>query len=325
MKKTLKVLGFLILFVLIVALAGGTYINLALPNTGKPLSINIERTPERLKRGEYLANHVAACMDCHSSRDWSLYSGPMKPGTMGMGGEIFDENTGMPGKIYSANITPHSLGSWTDGEILRAITTGVNKDGKALFSLMGYSRFGKMDKEDIYSIIAYVRSLKPIKNDVPETNLNFPVNLINKTLPEPANFQTIPNEKDTVKYGAYIANAAGCVDCHSTREKGNIVAGSEFGGGMEFIQPSGTLSSPNITMHKQNGIGSWTKEAFVQRFKLYTDSTYKPQQMDKSELNTPMPWTMYAGMNTKDIESIYVYLKSLKPNANKIEIRSNKN
>ena len=325
MKKTLKVLGLLVLFVLIIAIAGGAYINLALPNTGEALSINIERTPERLKRGEYLANHVAACMDCHSSRDWSLYSGPIKPGTMGMGGEIFDEHTGMPGQIYSANITPHSLGSWTDGEILRAITTGVNKDGKALFSLMGYSRFGKMDKEDIYSIIAYVRSLKPIKNEVPETKLNFPVSLINKTLPEPANFQTIPNEKDSIKYGAYIANAAGCVDCHSKREKGNIVTGSEFGGGMEFIQPSGTLNSPNITMDKQNGIGTWTKAVFVQRFKLYTDSAYKPQQMSKDELNTPMPWTMYAGMNTKDIEAIYIYLNSLKPNANKVAGRSNNN
>src|SRR5690349_16515001 len=142
MKKTLKVLGLLALFVLIVVIAGGAYINLALPNTGEASSINVERTPERLKRGEYLANHVAACMDCHSSRDWSLYSGPMKHGTIGMGGEIFNENMGMPGQIYSANITPHSLGSWTDGEILRAITTGVNKDGKALFSLMGYSRFG---------------------------------------------------------------------------------------------------------------------------------------------------------------------------------------
>nr|WP_068893014.1 c-type cytochrome [Pedobacter panaciterrae] len=325
MKKTLKVLSILILFVLIIILAGGTYVSLALPDTGNATSITIERTSQRLKRGEYLANHVAACMDCHSSRDWSLYSGPMKPGTLGIGGEIFDENAGMPGQIYSANITPHALGNWTDGEILRAITTGVNKDGKALFPLMGYSRFGKMDKEDVYSIIAYIRSLKPIKNQVPETKLNFPVNIINKTLPTPASFQPLPNEKDTVKYGGYLVNAAGCVDCHSKREKGNIVAGSEFGGGMEFKQPSGTLVSPNITMDKQNGIGNWTKEAFVKRFKLYADSAYKPQQLAKNELNTPMPWTMYAGMNINDIEAIYAYLKSLKPLQNKVEVIANKN
>ncbi|WP_316809849.1 c-type cytochrome [Pedobacter heparinus] len=320
--KILKALGIILLFVIIAATAGGFYVNVALPDTGKPAVVKIEPTPERLERGHYLANHVAVCIDCHSSRDWGVFSGPLVAGTSGKGGELFDENMGFPGKIYARNITPHALGNWTDGEILRAITTGVNKDGKALFPLMAYNRFGKMDQEDVYSIIAYIRSLQPVKSEIPATELNFPVSLINNTLPKPADFQKIPAASDTLKYGAYLINVAGCVDCHSKMDKGNIVPGSEFGGGMEFKQPAGTIRSPNITMHPTNGLGNWTREMFVQRFKMYADSSFKPQHISRDELNSPMPWTMYAGMTQQDLSAIYTYLKSLKPLDNKVVVRT---
>jgi hypothetical protein len=287
--KILKILGLIISFVVLLVLAGVLYISVALPDTGETQTVKIESSPVRLERGRYLANHVTACVDCHSSRNWAIFSGPPVSGTLGKGGEVFDENMGFPGKIYASNITPHTLGSWTDGELLKAITTGVSKDGKALFPLMGYQRFGKMDQEDIYSIITYIRSLAPVENQVAKTELNFPVNLINKTIPKQANFQKIPPMQDTIKYGAYLVNAAGCVDCHSKMDKGAIVAGTEFGGGMEFKQPAGIIRSTNITMHKTNGLGTWTKEMFVQKFKVYADSSSKIPAIAKGELNTPMP------------------------------------
>jgi mono/diheme cytochrome c family protein len=319
--KILKVLAIILFFIVIAAIGGGMYVSLALPDTGPAPKIKIDPTALRIERGKYLANHVSVCMDCHSTRDWSAYSGPMVNQTLGGGGEVFDEKMGFPGKIYASNITPHSLSSWTDGEILKAISTGESKDGRALFPLMAYSRFGKMDQEDILSIIAYIRSLKPVSNQIPKTELDFPVSLINKTLPSKANFQKIPAVSDSVKYGAYLVTAAGCVDCHSKTEKGIIIKGSEFGGGMEFKFPSGTLRSPNITMHKTNGLGNWTKEAFVKRFKIYTDSNYRSEKVGMTVNNTTMPWTMYAGMKVTDLEAIYVYLKSLKPNSNKVVTR----
>lgn len=319
--KILKILGFLLSFVVVLALGVGLYINKTLPNVGPAENIKINYSTERLARGRYLANHVSVCMDCHSIRDWSQYSGPMKDGTLGSGGEVFNESMGFPGKIYASNITSHNLSSWSDGELVKAITTGESKDGRALFPVMAYSRFGKMDEEDIYSIVVYIRSLQPIGNDIPATQLNFPVSLINKTLPKKANFQQIPKESDTVKYGGYLVNAAGCVDCHSEMNKGKIVPGSEFGGGMEFKFPDGTLRAPNITMHK-NGLGNWTKEAFIKRFKLYADSNYKAQVVGLSHLNTSMPWSMYAGMKPSDIGAIYDYLKSLTPLDNKVQVRS---
>ena len=159
MKKILLT----ILMIIVICVAIGTsFVKFGLPNVGAAPDITIELTPERIQRGEYLANHVTVCMDCHSTRDWSLYSGPIVSGTLGKGGEYFGPEMGFPGKFYSRNITPAKLVDWTDGEIFRAITTGVSKDGKALFPVMPYLYYGKMDKEDVYAIIAYIRTIPSV-------------------------------------------------------------------------------------------------------------------------------------------------------------------
>jgi len=79
---------FLVLFAGICGLLG--YLKFALPNVGAAPDITIESTPVRLERGKYLAHSVAACMDCHSTRDWNTFAGPIIPGTLGIGGEVFD-------------------------------------------------------------------------------------------------------------------------------------------------------------------------------------------------------------------------------------------
>ncbi|UYQ95943.1 c-type cytochrome [Chitinophaga horti] len=313
MKKVFKVTGIILLVIVLGAIGAGTYVKTALPNVGPAPDINIERTPERIERGRYLAHHVAVCMDCHSTRDWRLFAAPMKEGNMGGGGEAFNQDMGFPGAFYAPNITPFKLDKWTDGEILRAVTTGVNKDGKALFPVMGYHRFGQMDQEDVYSIIAYLRTIPPVSNEVPPSKADFPVNILINTMPAKNNFTTRPDPADKVAYGKYLINATGCVDCHSQTDKGKVVPGTEFGGGMEFKQPAGVLRSPNITFDKATGIGSWSEEAFVQRFKAYADSGFTPVQVKQGELNTPMPWTMYGGMTTADLEAIYAYLATVKP------------
>jgi len=312
MKKVYKIVLGILAFIFTGIGLIGTYIKAFLPDVGEPIEVKIEQTPERIERGRYLAHNVAVCMDCHSSRDWSEFAGPLS-GNLGGGGEIFGKKMGFPGTIYASNITPYSLENWTDGEIFRAITTGVNKRGKALSPIMPYHNYGKMDKEDIYSIIAYIRTLDPIKNNTPERKLDFPLNFIVNTMPQKAELKTKPNKNDQLAYGAYLVNAAGCVGCHSKTDKGTIIKGSEFGGGMEFKQQGGIVRSPNITPDKETGIGNWTKEAFVQRFRVYADSSYKSPKYTKDDLNSPMPWHMYSGMKKEDLEAIYTYLQSLTP------------
>jgi hypothetical protein len=53
-------------------------------------------------------------------------------------------------------------------------------------------------------------------------------------------------------------------------------------------------------------------------FKKYDLTTYVPKTVGKGDFNTPMPWTMYAKMDTTDLAAIYNYLKSLSPIENKV-------
>ncbi|MBX2953563.1 MAG: hypothetical protein KF870_13725 [Leadbetterella sp.] len=109
------------------------------------------------------------------------------------------------------------------------------------------------------------------------------------------------------------------MDCHSkVDEKGVLIKGAEFGGGREFGQPAGIIRSPNITFDRESGIGHWTKEMFVQRFKAYADSSYASPKLTPADLNSPMPWLMYSGMKNEDLEAIYAYLQSLKPIHNQV-------
>lgn len=318
MKKLFKILGFVLLAAILFAAAAATYVKTALPNVGEPPVISIERTPARIERGKYLANHVTVCMDCHSSRDWSLFSAPLAAGNFGGGGEIFSRDLGFPGVFYARNITPYGIGKWTDGEVFRAITTGQSRDGHALFPIMPYLNYGQLDQEDIYSIIAYVRTLAPVEHDIAPAEADFPVNILINTMPTKSNLTQRPAETDLVEYGRYMATAASCVECHSQREKGTKVPGTEYGGGMEFVMPNGVLRSANITPDEKTGIGLWTEDAFVKRFKAYADSTYKPHKVGPKEMNTAMPWMMYAGMKDTDLKAIFAYLRTVRPLDHKV-------
>ncbi len=319
MKKVLKIVGYIVL-ILVVAVAGLlTYVKAALPKVSDPEVITIDYTPERIERGRYLANHVSVCMDCHSTRDYTKFSAPLVDGTLGKGGERFDQTVGMPGVFFSKNITPEGIGRYTDGELYRVITTGVTKEGRPMFPLMPYPYYGGMDKEDIYSIIAYVRSIAPIKNDVPDSQADFPVNFILHTIPKDATPQTRPSKSDKIAYGKYMTHAGGCRECHTKDKQGQIIQELEFSGGREFKFPDGSVvRSANITPDKETGIGAWTPELFVQKFKIYKDSTYVLPDVAAGEFNTIMPWTMYAGMETEDLEAIFAYLQTLTPMKNSV-------
>lgn len=320
--KTLKKI--LVWFaVLIVLLITGTliFLKFALPNVGTAPDIKVEATAERIARGEYLANHVTVCIDCHSKRDWSKFSGPPVEGTIGMGGDIFDQKFGFPGTYYATNITSYGIGTYTEGELFRAITTGVNKKGKAIFPVMPYKYYGQMDEEDIKSIIAYIRTLKPIRNEVPQSASDFPMNFIINTIPQKAHLTKRPDKTDTVNYGKYLTNSSACIDCHTKDDKGNLVAGAEYGGGRVFPLPDGSiLRSSNISPDPKTGIGLMTKDDFVYLFQSHSDSLTLHNSLKPGDFNSIMPWTMYGKMTNEDLVSIFEYLKTVSPIHNKVEV-----
>ncbi len=319
MKKFLKV-ALIVLTVIVLAVAGLlSYVKTALPNVAEAQDIKIDYTPERIAHGKYLANYVMVCMDCHSKRDFSKFAGPIIPGTFGGGGELFGTALGFPGNFYSRNLTPYNLKDWTDGELFRAITTGVSKDGHALFPLMPYQNYGQIDKEDIYDVIAYIRTLEPIANDVPASEPQFPMNFIINTIPKEASFTTKPDTTELIAYGKYLFTSASCSDCHTRKEKGEPVEGMYLAGGFEFPFPDGVIRSSNITPDKETGIGSWTQQDFVRKFKVFADSSFVAHQVKPGDFNTLMPWSYYGKMKESELTAIYAYLQTVPAVHNKVE------
>jgi mono/diheme cytochrome c family protein len=300
----LKICGFILLALL---LAGGLWLfrlGVILPDVGRPPVIHISLTSGRIVRGAYLVQHVARCIDCHSERDLRLTAGPMVPGTLGQGGERFDASNGMPGVFVAKNITPYHLAGWTDGQIFRAITEGVSRDGKALFPAMPYLNYGLADSMDICAIIAYLRTIPAIKKDPEPSRADFPMNWKINTLPARSHLHPAPPEGITAAYGKYLLLLANCQGCHA----GNL------SGGVPFPLPTGgQVNSANISPDPVTGIGSWTLEDFIRKFKSYSDSSFRPVPIGRDQYNSAMPWTFFTGMSVSDISALYTYLRTVPP------------
>jgi mono/diheme cytochrome c family protein len=314
MRKAFKIIGIILGVIILFIVGAGFYVKTFLPDVGPAPELKVVSTPERVAHGKYLANHVMVCMDCHSTRKWNFYGGPMELDSLGIGGERFDQRAGFPGVIYAPNITPAGIGTWTDGEIFRAITTGVRKNGKPIFPVMPHRNYGALDRADIEAIVAYVRSLPPLENRPPDSEYDFPFNFIINTIPQEPNFTKKPDSSDRLAYGKYMIKAASCGDCHTPFESGKFDTAFAYAGGRTFQMPAGIVTSLNLTPDKETGIGSWTKEMFLNKFSVYRDSAYSHRAIDfMKDPSTVMPWPVYAGMSDNDLGAIYEYLQSLKP------------
>lgn len=280
---------------------------------GKTNVTNEDSITKVIERGKYLAHHVSLCMDCHSQRDFTQFSGPPKTGTEGIGGDFFDAKLDVPGIIYARNITSdtvHGIGKWTDEEIARAITKGISKNGDTLFPLMPYPHYNGMSKDDIYSIIAYIRTIKPNSNKVPERKLMIPMAMAYPPLQSASLKSNVkPDVSDMVKYGAYMMNSAACMDCHTPMEKGQFVMPKYMAGGRKFDIGLFVVTAPNITPDSATGIGKWSEAMFLEKFKLYRDKATYSSNPGKN--NSIMPWSMYANMDDFDIKAIYRYLRTI--------------
>jgi mono/diheme cytochrome c family protein len=305
-RVAIKKIVIILLLLGVVITSALTYISNQLPDVGHAPKISVERTQKRIERGKYLALNVMACMDCHSEKQWNQFAPPIDTNHLGSGGELFGHEQGIPGRFVAANLTPFHLGDWTDGEIYRAITTGVSRDGRALFPVMPYLSYGQMDTEDIYSVIAYLRTLPKVENKVPAPVADFPMNFIIHTIPHSAAPQTAPSPSDKLAYGQYLVLAADCQTCHTADH------GKAFGGGRAFKLGEITTYSANITSDREFGIGTWTEDEFIARFRAYANIK-DGQPVEKEDFQTIMPWRQFGKMKEADLAAIYTYLRTVKP------------
>ena len=128
-----------------------------------------------------------------------------------------------------------------------------------------------------------------------------------------------PPVSDKLAYGRYMLRSALCSDCHTPiDEQGTPLPGMDFAGGMEIIETGYRVRSANITPDADSGIGTWTEQQFVDKFKAFENTTPAALSDVERRQNTPMPWTAYAGMTREDLAAIYTALRSQKPIVNRV-------
>jgi mono/diheme cytochrome c family protein len=264
-----------------------------------------ESTPQRLARGKYLVDGVMGCFGCHTDADWSKPGAPPIGGREGSGHVFSDQD--LPW-LVAPNLTSDKetgAGNWSDDSLARAIREGIGHDGRALFPMMPYPQYSRMSDEDLASVIVYLRTTPPVRNQLPVTKLPFPLNFFNQNVPQPIDAPVSSADTSTpAARGAYLARLGACSDCHTPQEKGEPLPGMDFAGGFLLHEPQGDVISANITP-SASGISYYNEATFVQAMRT--------GKIGARQLHSSMPWYFYGKMTDEDLKAVYAFLQTLKP------------
>ena len=261
-----------------------------------------------VKRGAYLVNGPAACANCHTPRnpDFSLMAGKDLAGGFHLVDPAFD--------VYSANITPDpntGIGKWTDAQIARAIRQGIDDKGNVIFPPMPVPTYNSMSDDDVKAIVAYLRTIPAVQNEVPESKWNIPL----KPMPEPKG-TAAPSPDDKVAYGRYLVTSiAHCFECHTTPDEHGVpdFANHLGAGGLKIsLGPGMDVVTPNITSDKETGIGKWSAADIK---KALTEGLAPSGQ----HLSPPMPFPWFKNMTDQDLDAVVAFIQTLPPISNKVE------
>jgi len=280
----------------------------------RPLTARtFESNPQRVARGHYLANAVSGCSYCHSEHDWSKPGQPIVPGREGVGEPV--PFAGLPGRVIAPNLTPDvqtGTGAWTDDQLARAIREGIGHEGRALFPLMPYPRFRNMSDEDLASVIVYLRSLPPVRHELPATEIIFPVRYLIRNAPEPLT-QPVPqlDSSDRVAWGNYLVTIGGCEDCHTPQDAhGQEIAAMNFSGGSVLEDPGAKAAAANLTPDA-TGISYYDETMFLKAMRT--------GYVGARKLSPVMPFAFYGNMTDDDLKAIFAYLRTVKPVKHRVD------
>src|SRR5665811_2098551 len=130
----------------------------------------------------------------------------------------FDEP---PFKVTAPNITQDKesgIGTWSAADIRKLLRTGVRPNGVTIATIMPTGFYDIITKKDMDAIVAYVQTLKPIKNKVPDPIYKMPQ--VRQIFPGAEKPYTEAMFSDRLKHGFYLATIAHCMKCHTPMEKG---------------------------------------------------------------------------------------------------------
>jgi mono/diheme cytochrome c family protein len=261
-----------------------------------------------IERGKALVYGAAHCAHCHAPVEMAdaIERGEIVPLS---GGFIFDIP---PAKIITPNITSDKetgIGNWPDSVLARSLRHMVGYDGRALIEFMP---FQNLCDSDLTAIISYLRTVEPVRNEVPKSEWKLLGNILKAFVITPVGpseeIQVVIKPDSTVEYGKYLAQSvANCRGCHTDRDmKTGKYVGPFYAGGLKLTSetnPELLLVSPNITPDPTTGrMANWTEQDFIQRFRK-----------GKIVKESMMPWGQYLNLSELELKAIYRYLQSIPP------------
>jgi mono/diheme cytochrome c family protein len=276
-------------------------------------AVHAQANNELVARGQYVFAVAGGCA-CHTE----------PKGTPHAGARAFP----IPiGTVFSTNITQDQesgLGAWTDQQIHDALIRGIRKDGSRLLPVMPYEKYSGMAQEDLRAMIAFMRTLKPVKKATPALQTWAP---FARSLGTPlflqvfGKFYTSPPQapKSGIQRGRYLVDhVALCGDCHTPR---NFIGAPErslyMAGASEKNGPLGE-AVPNITPDKETGIGDWRRQDIAELLltAIKPDADNVQGLMYEVIQGTPHG---YKDMNKDDALAIADYIKSIPAIKNKVK------
>jgi mono/diheme cytochrome c family protein len=257
----------------------------------------VAETP--VERGEYLVRGLMGCGNCHT---------PMGPEGFVMeqelGGRLVDD---IP-EVFTAwapNITPAGrIAEWSDAELARAIREGVRPDGSLIGPPMPFSMYRGLGDEDLAAVVAFLRTLPAVENEVPASTYHIP---LPPAYGPPVESVTAPERGVTAEYGAYLAGPVShCMECHTPMGPQGPMLDTALGqGGFAFHGPWGTSIASNLTS-SEDGLAGYSDD----EIKAMVTQGVRP---DGSAMMPPMPYGYLAQMTPEDLDAVVLYLRSLPP------------
>ncbi|MFO1025105.1 MAG: cytochrome c [Acetobacteraceae bacterium] len=285
--------------VVVAAGAGGWLATAARPRIPDAAAADLERggDPERGR----LIFAAGDCSSCHAS--------PGQADRLRLGGGM--DLPSPLGTFHPPNISPDSedgIGRWRTIDLANALLAGISPDRQHYYPAFPYTSYAHMRLSDVKDLMAYLRTLPPVKGHAPAHDLPFPFTIrrliggwkllfLDQTV-----IEDDPARDPAWNRGRYLAEGVGhCAECHSARNLAQSIRhGTRFAGG---IDQSGVGYVPNIT---PTGIGRWTRDDIAEA--LHTGRTPEHRQIGSTMADVV---TNLSALPDSDRRAIATYLLSL--------------
>lgn len=215
------------------------------------------------------------------------------------------------GALYVPNISPDpadGIGKWRGIDLANALLSGVSPRGQHYYPAFPYTSFAHMKRSDVRDLMAYLRTLKPVRNQAPPHDIAFPlsirrfVGLWKLLYFDRSSITNDPARDPAWNRGHYLVEGpTHCAECHSSRNlAGAIKESTRFAGGRD---PEGVGFAPNIT---PAAIGDWSTDDLV---RILTDRHTPEGREVGSSMDDVVTDT--AMLREEDRRAIAVYIQSL--------------